>query len=175
MNTSEKQRLISEVERLEEENHLMAKSIKDLALPISEKSRVSQMLFKKSDACKKELLRFLATERGLLNEIHFFESEKAKLSDIYSQVSENLGTNISLLDSTFNDIGFMKGEMGALIDKMSMLEGEVPVKLSNVDSLDEKIAEAVKELKNMYNRMRNIEKNVKIKYYNKKKITAGYL
>lgn len=172
--STEKQRLISEVERLEEQNYSMAKSVKDFELQLSEKRRMSQMLFERSDALKKKLIRFLARERGLLNEIDFFESEKARLSDIYSQVSKSLDTNISLLDSTFNDIGFMKGEMRALIEKMGMLEGEVPVKLSDADNLDEKITRAIKELKNLYNKMQSVERSVKIDYYNKKKTTVGY-
>jgi chromosome segregation ATPase len=167
--TREKEKLVSDVERLEDENHLMARSVKDFQLQLSEKRSKSQMLFNRSDALKKKLVRLLARERSLQNEIQFYESEKAKLSDTHLQVSERLRTNISALDTIVKDIDFMKGEMGTLINKMGMLEREVPVKVSDVDNVDEKITGAMKVLKDLYSRMQGVERKVKTNYYKKKK------
>jgi chromosome segregation ATPase len=166
--TREKEKLVSDVERLEDENHLMARSVKDFQLQLSEKRSKSQMLFNRSDALKKKLVRLLARERSLQNEIQFYESEKAKLSDTHLQVSERLRTNISALDTIVKDIDFMKGEMGTLINKMGMLEREVPVKVSDVDNVDEKITGAMKVLKDLYSRMQGVERKVKTNYYKKK-------
>jgi chromosome segregation ATPase len=167
--TREKEKLVSDVERLEDENHLMARSVKDFQLQLSEKRSKSQMLFTRSDALKKKLVGLLARERSLQNEIQFYESEKARLSDTHLQVSERLRTNISALDTIVKDIDFMKGEMGTLINKMGMLEREVPVKVSDVDNVDEKITGALKVLKDLYSRMQGVERKVKTNYYKKKK------
>lgn len=171
--TREKERLISDVERLEEENHLMSRSVKDFQFQLSEKRRKSQILLKRSDALKKKLVRLLARERGLLNEMQFYESEKAKLSDTYVEVSERLRTKISALESTVKEIDFMKGEMETLISKVGMLESEVPVKVSDVDNLNEKITGAVNVLKDLYGRMQGVERKVKINYYKSKKLQWG--
>lgn len=173
--TREKKKVVSDVERLEDENHLMARSVRDFQLQLSEKRRQSQMLLNRSDALKKKLTRLLAQERSLQNEIQFYELEKAKLSDTHLQVSERLRTNISALDTIVKDIDFMKGEMGTLINKMGMLEREVPVKLSDVDNLDEKITGAIKVLKDLYGRMQGVERKVKTNYYkNKKQQRSGH-
>ncbi|NVM21019.1 MAG: hypothetical protein HWN68_04495 [Desulfobacterales bacterium] len=170
----EKERVVSEVERLEEENHLMARSVREFQLQLSEKTRKSRMLLKSSDALKKKLVRILTRERSLLNEIQFYESEKTKLSNRYLRVSERLRVRISALDGTVKDIDFMKGEIGALIGKVGMLESEVPGKVSDVDNLNEKITGAVKMLKNLYDRMQGVERKVKISYYNNKKQRSGH-
>lgn len=169
--TRERERLVVGIEGLEEENHLMAKSVKDFELQLSKKRRVCQSLYKRSDDLKEELARSLGREHNLLNEIELYESEKARLSDIYSEVSERLRTNVSALESTVNDIGFMKGEVRALMEKMEMLEGEVPMKFKDVDNLDEKISASIKALRGLYNRMEGTERDVKISYYKKKKRT----
>jgi chromosome segregation ATPase len=170
--TRERERLISGIEGLEEENHLMAKSVKDFELQLSKKRRVCQTLYKRSDELKEEQARSLAREHNLLNEIELYDSEKAKLSDMYSEVSERLRTNVSALESAINDIGFMKGEVRALMEKMEMLEGEVPMKFKDVDNLDEKISASIKALRGLYNRMQGTERDVKISYYKKKKRTG---
>ena len=169
--TTERERLLVGIERLEEENHLMAKSVKDFELQLSKKRRACQILYERSDDLKEELARSFAREHNLLNEIELYESEKARLSDIYSEVSERLRTNASALESTVNDIGFMKGEARALMEKMEMLEGEVTMKFKDVDNLDEKISVSIKALRGLYNRMRGTERDVKISYYKKKKRT----
>jgi chromosome segregation ATPase len=169
--TRERERLVVGIEGLEEENHLMAKSVKDFELQLSKKRRVCQSLYKRSDDLKEELARSLGREHNLLNEIELYESEKARLSDIYSEVSERLRTNVSALESTVNDIGFMKGEVRALMEKMEMLEGKVPMKFKDVDNLDEKISASIKALRGLYNRMEGTERDVKISYYKKKKRT----
>jgi chromosome segregation ATPase len=167
--TREKKKVVSDVERLEDENHLMARSIRDFQLQLSEKRRKSHKLLNRSDALKKKLARLLAQERSLQNEIQFYELEKAKLYDTHIQVSERLRSNISALDTIVKDIDFMKGEMGTLINRMGMLEREVPVKVSDVDNLDEKITGAMKVLKDLYSRMQGVERNVKTNYYKNKK------
>lgn len=170
--TRERERLISGIEGLEEENHLMAKSVKDFELQLSRKRRACQTLYKRSDDLKEELARSLAREHNLLSEIELYGSEKAKLSDIRAEVSERLGANVSALENTVNDIGFMKGEVGALMEKMEMLEGDVPMKFKDVDNVDEKISASIKALRDLYNRMQGTEKDVKISYYKKKKRTG---
>jgi chromosome segregation ATPase len=165
----ERERLISEVERLEEENHLMAKSVKDFELQLSKRRGICQDLYKSSDELKLELVEFLAREHNILNEIELLELEKARLSEVYSEVSGRLRTNIAELENTVNDIDFMKGEVGALMEKMEMIEGEVPVKFKDVDNLDEKIIGSIKALKGLYSRMESAKKDVKISYYEKKK------
>lgn len=173
--TREKEKLISDVERLEEENNLMARSVRDFRLQLSEKRKRSHMLLNRSDSLKKKLVKLLGRERSLQNEIQFYESEKAKLSDRFLKASEGLRTKISGLDSIVKDIDFMKGETGALIGKMGMLEREVPVKVSDVNNLNEKIVGALKVLKDLYSRMQSVEKKVKIDYYkNKKQQWSGH-
>lgn len=169
--TRERERLISGIEGLEEENHLMAKSVKDFELQLSKKRRVCQTLYKRSDDRKEELARSLAREHNFLNEIELYESERARVSDIYSEVSERVGTNVSTLESIVNDIGFMKGEVRAVMEKMEMLEGEVPMKFKDVDNLDEKISASIKALRGLYNRMQGTQRDVKVSYYKKKKRT----
>lgn len=164
----EKERVIYDIERLEEENHLMTRSARDFQLQLSEKRRKCQMLLSRSDAIKKKLLILHTREGSLQNEIHFYELEKAKLSDRFLKASEGLRTKISRLDSIVKDIDFMKGETETLIGKMGMLEREVPVKVSDVDNLNEKMVHAVKVLKDLYRRMQGVEKKIKINYYKKK-------
>lgn len=171
----EKERVVSEVERLEEENNLMAGRARDFQLQLSEKRRKSWMLLNRSDALKKKLVRLLARERSLQNEIQFYESEKAELSDRFLKASEGLRTKISALDTIVKDIDFMKGEMGTLAGKMGMLERQAPVKVGDVDNLNEKIAGAVEVLKDLYSRMQGVEKKVKINYYkNKEQQRSGH-
>ncbi|HUV49784.1 MAG TPA: hypothetical protein VMW78_02015 [Anaerolineae bacterium] len=167
--TMEKKRVVSEVERLEEENHLMSRSVRDFQLQLSEKRRKSRILLKRSDVLKKKLVRLLARERDIINEIQFYEAEKAKLSDTHLEVSERLRAEISVLGSTVKGIDFMKGEMEVFINKMGMLEREVPVKATNVDNLDEKITGGIKALKDLYNRMQVVERKVKTNYYTNKR------
>ena len=165
-----KERLLSEVEKLEEKNHIMAKSVKDFELQLSKRRRIYQTLLKRSDELKEEFVRFLAREHNLINEIDLCESEKAVISDTYSEVSEKLRNNVSSLECTVNDVGFMKGEVQMLIEKMEILEGEIPVKSKEMHNLDEKVMGAIKALKKLYNRMQAAEKEVKVSYY-KRKIT----
>ena len=166
--TGEKERLIAEVGRLEEENHIMAKSVKDFELQLSKRRRIYQTLLKRSDELKRSFVRSLAREHNLLNEIELCESEKALISDNYSGISEKLRKNVSSLESTVNDIGFMKGEVQILIEKMEILEGEIPVKSKEMRNLDEKVMGAIKALKRLYNRMQAAERDVKVSYYKRK-------
>lgn len=166
--TQKKERLFSEVERLEEENNLMAKSVKDFELQLSRRRNISQALFKKFDDLRGNLVSFLAREHHILSEIELFESEKAELSDRYSETSERLKSNITALESTYKEIGFMKGEVQALVEKMEMLEAEIPEKFRAVDNLDEKIQGTVNALKSLHSRMQGAERNIKMSYYNKK-------
>lgn len=169
--TAERKRLATEVESLEEENHAIAKRAKDLQIELLKKRTTAKESFESSDESNKRLVGPLARERGLLNEIGFFETEKARLSGTYLEVSGRLGANVSELDRTLRDIGFMNGEVRALMEKMEMLEGEVPMKFKDVDNLDEKISASIKALRSLYNRMQGTERDVKISYYKNKKGT----
>ena len=166
--TGEKERLLAEVGKLEEENHIMAKSAKDFELQLAKRRRIYQTLFKRSDELKGKFVRFLAREHNLMNEIELCESEKAVISDTYSEVSEKLRNNVSSLECTVKDIGFMKGEVQMLIEKMEILEGEIPVKSKDMYNLDEKVMGAIKALKRLYNRMQAAERDVKVSYYKRK-------
>jgi len=166
--TAERKRLATEVESLEEENHAIAKRAKDLQIELLKKRTTAKESFESSDESNKRLVGPLARERGLLNEIGFFETEKARLSGTYLEVSGRLGANVSELDRTLRDIGFMNGEVRALMEKMEMLEGEVPMKFRDVDSLDDKIKRTLNALMGCYNSMRRVEITVKENYYKKK-------
>lgn len=167
--TSEKEKVMAEVERLEKENQLMARSVKDYQLQLSEKRRKAQIQFQRSDNLKKKLRRMIARQRSLFDEIKYYESEKARLSETCSEVSKMLKRNISVLDSRVNDIGFTKGEIETLINKMRMLEDDVPAKARGLDSLDVKITEITRILPKFYERMQGIERKLKMNYYNIKK------
>ena len=166
--TAERKRLATEVESLEEENHAIAKRAKDLQIELLKKRTTAKESFESSDESNKRLVGPLARERGLLNEIGFFETEKTRLSGNYLEVSGRLGANVSELDRTLKDIGFMNGEVRALMEKMEMLEGEVPMKFRDVDSLDDKIKRTLNALMGCYNSMRRVEITVKENYYKKK-------
>ncbi len=166
--TAERKRLATEVESLEEENHAIAKRAKDLQIELLKKRTTAKESFESSDESNKRLVGPLARERGLLNEIGFFETEKTRLSGTYLEVSGRLGANVSELDRTLKDIGFMNGEVRALMEKMEMLEGEVPMKFRDVDSLDDKIKRTLNALMGCYNSMRRVEITVKENYYKKK-------
>ena len=167
--TGERERLHSQVERLEEENHMMTNSVKDFELQFSKKRRMYQDLFKRSDELKDKLMGFLSREQNLLHEIELCESEKAELSDVFAEVSENLRGNISTLESTVNKIGFMKGEVHALMEKMKILEDEVPLKFRDVDTLDKKIIGLIQALRDLHARTQGAQRNVKMRYYKNKK------
>lgn len=167
--SQEKGSVKAEVERLEEENHSMAKSVNEFQFQLSEKRKNAQILFQRSDDHKKKLGGLLSRERSLLNEIEYYESEKVRLSKTCSESSKKLDSNIYALDGKLDNIGFMKGEIKTLIDKMRMLEGDVPGKTRELGNLDEKITVAIKILKNFYQRMQHVERSVKTNYYHKKK------
>jgi uncharacterized protein YoxC len=165
----EKERVKAEVERLEEENHAIARNANDLQLQLLEKRKKAQTLFQRSDDFKKKLGKLLSRERGLLNEVEYYDSEKVRLSKSNSELSKKLDRNIHALGGNLDTIGFKKGEIKMLIDKMSMLEGDVPEKNRGLDTLDEKITVAVKSLRTFYQRMQQVERKVKTNYYYKKK------
>jgi chromosome segregation ATPase len=167
--TREKERVKAEVERIEKENHVMARSANDIQLQLFEKRKNAQILFQRSDDLKKKLGGLLSRERSILNEIEYYESEKVRLSKTNSEFSKKLDRNIHALGGNLDTIGFMKGEIEMLIDKMRMLEGDIPEKTRGLDDLDEKIIVAVKILKTFYQKMQHIERNVKTNYYHKRK------
>lgn len=162
------QQLAEKVESLEKERHLLAKQVKDLQDSLGEKKLAAHETAEKSDETKKNLVRSLASRRGLLNEIDFFEKEKSRLLNFYGVASEQLQNNVADLDRTLQDIRFFKGEAQALMDKLGMLEGEVPVKYRDMDNLDERIKRASEALQNFYGRMQRAEKSMKETYYKSK-------
>lgn len=167
----ERERVLSDIRRLEEENHFVARSVREFDIQLSKRRRTFQTLTKKSDGTKQKLVEFLAMEHNLLSEIESYESERETLSGVYSEVSEGLRTKISALENTVNDIGFVKGEARAFMEKVEMLEGEVPAKSRDMDDLDAKLLRSAKALKDLYNGMHAAEKSVKTNYYKKKNST----
>ncbi len=165
----EMDRLNSEIKMLEESNHFMAGSIKDIQLRLSQKKGRCQRDLKLSDTNKKKLIRIQTAEQSLLNELEFFETEKLRLEESLNNVAQSLDANISALDSSVKDIGFMKGETGALIEKMSMLEHQIPAKNIDLENLDGIISGTIRALESLYERMRIIETNVKKNYYKNKR------
>ena len=171
----ERERLVSGIESLEEENHSLSRKVKELRRRLSEKRESSRTLNEKSDSRKKKLVGSLAKERILLDEIEFYESEKSRLNNEYQDVSEQLDDNISSLDYTVKSIEFLKGEVKAVMDKMGMIEEEIPLKFDDVENLDKKFSGTVKTLQGLFDRMQSIEMNAKISYYkNKKKKWSSY-
>lgn len=164
-----KERFASEVGRLEDANHSLARQVMDLQRRVAEKRNASRLLSQRVDARKQKLVRALTRERNLLNEIDFFKSEKSRLEDIYRGITQRLDANISALDNTFRNIEFIKGELKAVIDKMTMLEQKVPLKYRDVDNLEEQVAGTVKALQSLFDRMLDIEVNLNISYYKNKK------
>ena len=165
----ERDRLASEVARLEDANHSLTQQVKEIQRRLSEKRKTSRMLSQRSDALRQKLVRALTLERNLLNEIDFFKVEKSGLDEIYRDVTQRLDANIASLDNTFRNIEFIKGELKAVIDKMSMLEQEVPLKFRDMDNLDEQVTGTVKALQSLFDRMQDIEMNLNISYYKNKK------
>lgn len=166
---AERNRLATEVERLEEENNTVAKQLRDLQSELLKKRTAVKEVFEKSDALKRKLIGLLAKKRGFLNEIEFYETEKVSLSETYLKISESLSNNVSTLNSTLKNLDFMKGEVKALMGKMAMLEGEIPVKKRDRGNLDEKIERTLNSLNEFYNRMQRVERTIKENYYIKNK------
>lgn len=165
----EMDRLNSEIKWLEESNHFLAGSIKDIQIRLSQKKSQCQRDLKQSDAHKKKLVRIQTAEQSLLNELEFFESEKLRLEENLNLASQGLKANISALDNSVKDIGFMKGETGVLIEKMSILENQIPSKNVDIENLDGIVSGTIRALESLYERMRIIEINVKKNYYKNKK------
>ncbi len=165
----EKERLASEVGRLEDANHSLARQVMDIQRRVAEKRKTSRLLSQRSDASKQKLVRALTRERNLLNEIDFFKSEKSRLEDIYRDITQRLDANISALDNTFRNIEFIKGELKAVIDKMTMLEQKIPLKFRDVDNLEEQVAGTVRALQSLFDRMLDIEISLNSSYYKNKK------
>ncbi len=165
----EMDRLNAEIKILEESNHLLAGSIKDLHIRLSINKSQCQRDLKLSDTHKKKLVRIQTAEQSLLNELEFFESEKLRLEESLNHVSQGLEVNISALDNSVKDIGFMKGETGALIEKMSLLENQIPAKNVDIENLDGIVSGTIRALESLYERMRIIEINVKKNYYKNKR------
>jgi len=167
--TRARERANAEVERLEEENHAMVRSVNNLQLQLSEKRKEAQILFQRSDENKKELGGLFSRERSHLSATEYYQSEKVRLSETHSELSKKLDRTIHALGTTLDTIGFMKGEIETLIEKLRMLEGDVPEQTRRLDDLDEKITMADKILRSFYQRMQHVERKVKANYYHKKK------
>ena len=163
--------LVLKLEGLEQENKALASQLKDLEFRLSENKKEANMLSESSDELKKSLMGFISEENNLLHEIEFFESEKAKLVEIYDEVSERYDTNMSALEGMIKDLGFMKGEIGALIIKIGMLEEEIPDKFRDADNLDKKITGTfIRALNDLQNRLNAVERKAKVLYYKKEHI-----
>ena len=165
----ERERLSSEVEGLENENHALARRHKELQLQLFEKRKAAQKLFQRSDQMKKNLVQHLSGENNLLNEIRFLASEKEKQGKIQHQIASKVEANMDSIAGLLRDIEFLKGEVGALMEKTGMLENDVPLKFRDIENLDDKIGGSLKALRELYERMQAVEKNVKSIYYRKGK------
>ena len=159
----------AEVEKLEQENKTAARRIMDLQSELVQKRAAAQNVFDRSDELKKHLIGLLAQKRGFLNEIGYYETEKASLSELYLEVSEGLSNKVSTLNSTLKNLDFMKGEVKALMGKTAMLEDVIPDKKRDRGNLDEKIDRTLNSLNEFYDRMRRVEKTIKENYYIKSK------
>lgn len=166
---AERNRRAAEAEKLEQENNAAARRVMDLQSELVQKRVAAKDVFDGSDELKKNLIGLLAKKRGFLNEIEFYETEKASLSEAYLNVSESLSNKVSMLNSTLKNLDFMKGEVRALMRKTAMLEDVIPVKKRDRGNLDEKIERTINSLDEFYDRMRRVEKTIKENYYIKSK------
>lgn len=166
---AERNRRAAEVEKLEQENNTAARRVMDLQSELVQKRAAAKDVFNRSDGLKKDLVGLLAKKRGSLNEIEFYETEKASLSQAYLKVSESLSNKVSTLNSTLKNLDFMKGEVRALMGKTALLEDVIPVKKRDRGNLDEKIERTINSLNEFYDRMRRVEKTIKENYYIKSK------
>jgi chromosome segregation ATPase len=161
----QREELAKEIESLEEENLFLVKEWKELESELKEKRSAARAIYEKSDETQRNLAGVTARERDLSNEIEFLKSERARVSEKYSYISEELESNISALDSTVRSISFIKGEMDALVEKMDSFEEEVPSKARDVDHLDKKLDGTTKAVRDLYDRMQRVERKVKVIYY----------
>jgi chromosome segregation ATPase len=171
----EKQRALAEVRNLEDENHIMARHVKDLQLQLFDRRKAAQRLFQHSEELKKRTVQLLAKENNLLHEIRFFETERDRHDADYREVSAKLKANMTTIAAVLRDIEFLRGETEVLMDKTGYLESGVPTRFRDIDSLDEKISDSLQSVGNLYNKMRAVEKNTKRVYYQKKKGAAENL
>ena len=169
---AQRNRCAAEVEKLEQENKTAAKRVMDLQSELVQKRTAAKNVFDRSDELKKHLVGLLAKKRGFLNEIGFYETEKASLSEHYLEISERLSNKVSTLNSTLKNLDFMKGEVKALMGKTAMLEDVIPDKKRDRGNLDEKIDRTLSSLNEFYDRMRRVEKTIKENYYIKSKNNA---
>ena len=63
--TQARESLLSQIERLEEENHIMTKSVKDFEFQFSERRKKYQNLYKRSDELKEKQQQNNAREHNL--------------------------------------------------------------------------------------------------------------
>ena len=166
---AERNRCAAEVETLEQENKTAARRVLDLQSELVQKRAAAKSVFDRSDELKKDLVGLLAKKRGFLNEIEFYEAEKASLSETYLEVSESLSNKVSTLNTTLKNLNFMKGEVKALMGKTAMLEDVIPGKKRDRGNLDGKIERTLSSLNEFYERMRRVEKTIKENYYIKSK------
>ncbi|MBF0100830.1 MAG: hypothetical protein HQK77_07985 [Desulfobacterales bacterium] len=164
---AQKNEIQSQIDALEISNHSLNQSIKQRQLAFAQKKKENDRLMQEVDKRKKQMVRLQRLESSLINEVHFYQSEKDRLSHEHQNIQQGLQNNIMALDRSVKDIGFMRGETGVLIEKMSELEQEVPAEFSNKEQLDEIVFGTVKALQSLHQRMQTIEKTAKIKYYQK--------
>ncbi|MBF0209281.1 MAG: hypothetical protein HQK68_00200 [Desulfamplus sp.] len=169
----ERDKLQSEIEALENKNHLSSRQLHDIKFAIKEKLREKVKAEQRADGQNRELLKLLTEESSLTNEIEFYNSEKADIADVLDKLTLKMESSIRAVEKSVKDIGFIKGETGALIDRIGRLETDIPEKSSHVEGLDDSIFGAVKALESLYGRMHSIEKSAKAHYYNIKGESRG--
>lgn len=164
----ERERLRTDIEGLENKNHLSSKKLNDLKFRITEKKNEKEKVEEETEEQNKELTRLLTQESSMANEIEFYNSEKDEVSDVFEKISHNMDSRVHDMKKSIKDIGFIKGETGSLIEKISTMEKDIPEKNTNIEAIDDSIFGAVKSLKQLYSRMQKIEKQAKVHYYNNK-------
>ncbi|MBF0111469.1 MAG: hypothetical protein HQK74_01900, partial [Desulfamplus sp.] len=169
----ERDKLQSEIEALENKNHLSSRQLHDIKFAIKEKLREKAKAEQRAEGQNRELLKLLTEESSLTNEIEFYNSEKADISDVLDKLTLKMESSIRAVEKSVKDIGFIKGETGALIDRIGRLETDIPEKSSHVEGLDDSIFGAVKALESLYSRMHGMEKSAKAHYYNIKGESRG--
>lgn len=169
----EREKLHSEIEALENKNHLASRKLNDLKFGITEKKREKQRAEQAAEGQNRELLKLLTEESSLTNEIEFYNSEKDESSALLEKITAKMELSIRAVEKSVRDIGFIKGETGALIERIGRLENDIPERSSHVEGLDDSIYGAIKALRELYTRMHSMEKSAKAHYYNIKGESRG--
>jgi chromosome segregation ATPase len=160
--------LDDDIARIEEDNHALAREVKEYEIRLLEKSSVKNKIMRSADKIKKALAGNFAQENSVASEVWFLESEKSRLADEYDKLVADLNDNITILGSLILDADFIRGETVALKDKVALIEDEIPFKFEQLHQLEEKIAWTSVILERLYKSMKAAEKKTKMFYYSRR-------